>query len=148
MTTPCIAIADAVVVAINAATLTQEVAAARKYVPKFDLHSSDALQIAVVPKTDSRQMASRGRDVAEIAIDVGVMKKLQGLIANEIAEIDALLALCEEIKALLNRTRLDNVEHAICRQVQHDPIYSVTDIDEMRTFLTVMTFTFSESLGI
>ena len=148
MSSAIIAVADAVVVALNAADLSQEFTAARAYVPKFDLHATTAIEVAVVPKSDDREMESRGADAADILIDIGIKKKLQNAVDDEIAEIDEMMDLCEEIRPLLNRQRLADVENSICVRIQHEPIYSVEKVDESRMFLTVMTATFRKSITL
>ena len=132
-------IADAIVVALNAATLSQTFTAIRAYVPKFDLQTSAEVQVAVVPKADSREPGGQVVDSAELLVDIGVMKKLQNAVSAEVAEIDAMLVLCDEIRALVNRHRLNDVETAICTKIVQEPIYSVEEVDNARTFLTVLT---------
>ncbi len=142
---PSLSIADAVVVALNAASLSQSVVFARSYIPKFDLQSSKAVQGSVVPKSDLREMGDAAHDAADVIIDVGVMKKLQLSVAEEIAEIDELLAYCEELKPLLNRQRFGD---AVCVGVKQDPICSVQEIDTSRVFLTALTATFKTDVAI
>lgn len=142
MTAPIITLADAVVTALNDATLSQDFTAARQYVPKFDLHSSAAVQVAVVPKADAREMGAAAFDTATTTIDVGVMKKLTGAVSDESTEIDGMMDLCEEIKALLNRQRLGGSSESVCIVIVHEPIYSVEEVDEKRNFLTVISASF------
>lgn len=143
MTVAILTIADAVVTALNAAHLSQSFTAARVYVPKFDLATLTAIQVAVVPKADNREPGTQSTDSAELLVDIGVMKKLAAFTtaAAEVTEIDAMMLLCDEIRALVNRHRLADVEAAICTKIEQDPIYSVQEADNARTFLTVLTTT-------
>lgn len=141
MTVPVITIADAVVTALNAAEFSQPITFARVYVPKFDLANAAAVQGKVVPKSDAREMGSAAGDNAVIAMDIGVMKRLQEAVVDEKAEFDALLGLCEEIKAVLNRQRLAGAEDAICTGTAQEMPYSV-DEAEGRVFLSVITASF------
>lgn len=142
MTVPALTIADAVVTALNAAALgAPAVTFTRVYVPKFDVENAVAVQGRVVPKTDIREPSSAADDNATVAVDIGVMKRLQGTVAAEVTELDALLLLCEEIKAVLNRERLGGAEEAICTGTTQEMPYSVDDA-ENRVFLTVITATF------
>ena len=141
MTVPALTITDAIVTALNAAGLSQSVTFSRVYVPKFDLENAVAIQGRVVPKSDAREMGSAAADNATVAVDIGVMKRLQGTVAAEAAELDALLLLCEEIKAVLNRQRLAGAEEAICTGTAQEMPYSVGDV-EGRVFLTVITAMF------
>ena len=142
MTAPILTLADAVVTAIDDASLSLDVSVERVYVPKFDLHSDSSIQVAVVPMADEREAGSRGSDRAEQTIHVGVMKKLANAIADEADEIDGLMDLCEEIKALVNWERLGDSSEFICTRIAHSPIYSVSEVDENRTFLSVIALTF------
>ena len=147
MSVPALTIADAVVTALNAATLSQSVTFERVYVPKFDVASAATIQGKVVPKSDAREMGSLADDNATIAIDIGVMKRLQNAVANEKAEIDALLELCEEIKAVLNRERMAG-DTAVCVGVAQEIIYSVEDVDNGRVFLTAITANFLTTVAV
>lgn len=148
MSVKILQLADAITTALNAATLSQTFTAERKYVPKFDLHTSDAVQVAVVPKADSREPGGQSQDAAELTIDIGVMKKLQGTIADEVAEVDAMLELCDEIRATVNRKRLVDLDSAICVAIVQDPIYSIEEVDDKRTFLTVLTTTWATETDV
>lgn len=142
MSHPVITLADAVVAELNAGTYSQSFTAERAYVPRFDADSGDVLQVQVVPRTDAEAEQTAGIDVREIVIQVGIFKRLVDPVAGEVAEIDALMDLCEEIRGELNRVRLGETDEAVCVATTHDPIYSMEDIDERRVFLTVLAFTF------
>lgn len=142
MTAPAVTIANAVVAALNAADLSVDVTFSRAYVPKFETAGVTALQGKVVPKSDGRAALNRSQDGATIQIDIGVMKRLQNTIANEVTEIDGLLDVCEEIKSVVNRQRLTDATDAICTGTAQDPMYSIEDVDGKRVFLAAITATF------
>jgi len=146
MSSKIIAIADAVVTALNAAELSLDITAARAYVPKFDLHSSTGVEVRVVPKSDDREMETAGTDAGDMLIDIGINKKLQNAVADELAECDTLMDLCEEIRPVLNRQRLAG--EAVCIRIRHELIYSVDKVEDERTFLSVMTATFRVSVDV
>jgi len=147
MTVPALVIADAIVTALNAATLTTPVTFTRVYVPKFDLADAIAVQGKVVPKSDAREMGSASADNATVAVDIGVMKRLQEAVVDEKAEFDGILDLCEEIKAVLNRERLVGAEEAVCTGTAQEMPYSVDDADD-RVFLAVITATFLTTVTV
>jgi hypothetical protein len=141
MTTPAIAIADAVAAAIGEATLSQPVTAKRAYVPRFRTTVS-GIQILVVPKADGRTAGSVAVDDAMIGVDIGVFKKLTSNAADEdaeIAEIDGLLELCEELKAIWNRKEIAGATGGASVQ---DPLYGVEELDEGRLFVTAISAPF------
>lgn len=147
MSVPALTIADAVVAALNSAALSQSVTFERVYVPKFDMANAATVQGKVVPKSDRREMGSAADDDATILIDIGVMKRLQNAITGEVAEIDAMLELCEEIKGVINRQRMAS-DTAICVGTAQEVICSVEDIDNARVFLTAITATFATTVAV
>jgi hypothetical protein len=83
-----------------------------------------------------------------MVIDVGVMKRLQNSLATETTEIDAAMAFVEEIRGVLNRVRPSVSIDAICTEISQSPIYDVTEVDERRVFLTVLSATYYEAVAI
>ena len=69
-------IADAVVAALNEATLSYAVTAKRYYLPEFDLKDMDTLHVSVVPAELEEEIADRARDRAEYKIHVAEEKAL------------------------------------------------------------------------
>jgi hypothetical protein len=144
---PSITIADSIVTALNAAELSIDFTATREYVPRFEAENAAIVQVQVVPKQDSREIGSAANDNATIDIDIGVMKKLQDAVTDEKAEMDALLELCEEIKAVINRERLAGATDSICIGLAQAIPYDVEKFED-RIFLTVITATFATTVAI
>lgn len=143
MSAAIITLADAVVADLNTLGGTSwDFTATRTYLPKFDLTSSADLQVQVVPKTDARSAASRGYDGCELTVDVGIMQRVSGTAAEELAAIDELMELAEQIKEFLSRRRPTDFEAAVCTSVVNNPIYDVEQLDSERIFLTVVSTTF------
>jgi hypothetical protein len=100
--------ADGIVTAINAATLSQEIEAERRYIPGVDLDKLDdgEILVLVVPPSADFAPLTRRRHQIDIPIDIGVIKKLQPTTNPEDttgnSEIDALIQLCEEIEAVFD----------------------------------------------
>jgi len=88
-----VAIADAVTAELNGNSFSQSFTAQRLYLPVFDLQGMSTLKVTVVPKGITSQSLDRSRDSFDYQIDVAIQKK----VANEIATIDALMLLAEEI---------------------------------------------------
>lgn len=142
MTHPIITLADDVVTLLNAGSFSQAFTAVRVYVPRFNTESGSDVQVQVVPSSDLEGEGSGDYDARQQTIQVGVFKRLTGLAADELTEVDAMLDFCEEIRELLNRQRVGETNNAVCVTINHDPIYSLEDIDERRVFLTVMSFVY------
>jgi hypothetical protein len=148
MTVPCLKIADAIVSALNGAEFSQSVTFERVYVPKFDLANAAAVQGKVSPRSDVREMGSAANDNATVMIDIGVLKRLQNTVTNQQTELDTLLLLCEEIKAVLNRQRLAGADEAICVGTAQEMPYAVDYLDEMRVFLAIISATFLTTVAV
>ena len=150
MSVLALTIADAVVTALNAATLSQSITFTREYVPKFDTANASTVQGKVVPKSDVREMGSAADDNATILVDIGVMKRLDAYTtaAAEKTEIDALLLLCEEIKAIINRERMGTSSEFVNVGTAQEIIYSVEEVDNGRVFLTAITASFATTVAV
>ena len=136
-----ITLADAVVADLNN-NESWDFTAKRAYLPKFDLTNSANLQVQVVPKADARSAASRGYDGCELTVDVGIMQRVSGTVAEELAALDALMELAEQVKEFLSRRRPTDYVAAVCTAVKNEPIFGVKELDEQRIFLTVISSTF------
>jgi len=116
--------------------------AERKALPDFDLHQMGDLHVTVVPRSDEISALSRNSDAHEVAVDVGVQKKL---ITETNAEIDPLLSLVQEIADFLNRRAMSGAagsEPFAWRGTANDPICLPEHIREMRQFTSVLTVTY------
>jgi hypothetical protein len=133
-----IEIADAVVATLNAGTFSQAFTAERHYLPRFELPDLATLRVSVVPKGIASQALDRNRDQVDYRIDVAVQQKA----GVELATLDALMNLVEEIGDYLQATHLVSFPQARCIDMVHEPIYAPEHLEEFRAFTTVMTFTY------
>ena len=129
-----ITIADAVVAAINAGTYTQPVQAARLHQPSFTLDELKDLHVSVVPRSVQVSAASRDTSMYDVAVDVGVQKK----VASD-QEIDDLLGLVEQIGDHLRLMRLPNAPEAAWVSLAHEPIVAAEHLDQHRQFTSIIT---------
>ena len=132
-------VAEAVVAALNAATLSQPLTAERQYQPVFDLAEMKTLHVTVVPRGVEVAQAARGEARLECKVDVAVQKKLTAIGA---AELDPLLELVEEIAELFRAKRLAGCPEAVWVKTEHTPVYAPEHLAELRQFTSVMTLTF------
>lgn len=132
-------VAEAVVAALNAATFSQPIAAARSYLPRVELADLKTLKVTVVPSSVSIITASRGQTQRDVAIDVAVQKKLAH---EQNADLDPLLTLAEEIAEHFRGKRLDSFPDAAWVKTEFKPIYAPEHIEQLRTFTSVLTLTF------
>ena len=129
-------IATAVVEALNAGEFSQEFTAVRHYLPTFDLKDMKDLHVSVVPKGVEMSTAGRGLAQDDVQIDVAVQKKLS---AGDLAEIDALVALVQEIADFVRST--GRFGDAAWVRTENTPIYSPEHLENLRQFTSVLTLT-------
>jgi hypothetical protein len=132
-------VADAVVAALNAATFSQPVSAERSYLPQFELPEMEDLHVTVVPKTVEITGATRGTGTYDYKIDVAVQKRFQ---SGDIAELDPLLRLVEEIADHFRFKRLEGYPSAAWTKTEHPAIYAPEHMENFRQFTSVVTLTF------
>jgi hypothetical protein len=142
VTAAIITLAEAVVTDLNAQEFSVDIAAEFAYVPRFDRTGLAEWSVLVVPKTDTRAIIAAWRDSLELTIDIGIYRILSAAIADEKKNVDEALALAEEIKEYLSGLRPTDFSAAACVSIANDPIYSVSDLETGRVFLTVVSPTF------
>lgn len=129
-------VAQAVADALNGQEFSVPFTTERVAIPEFDLAAMQELHVTVVPRQVDSEVLDRGRDAHDVKVDVAVQKKVAS-IANE--EIDPLLALVQEVADFLNRRNLDN---AVWKKTENNPVYSPEHLREMRQFTSVLTITY------
>ncbi len=137
-------VADAIVAALNSATLSLPVSAQRLYVPNFDLQDTKELHVTVVPREVQITALDRRRDVHEVSVDVAVQKKFD---KGDAPEIDPLVVFVEEIADLFKHARLDSFPAAMWTKTQHVVLYSVEHWEQLRQFTSLLTLTFRVARG-
>ncbi len=131
-------IADAVVAELNAAAFSLGFTAERHYLPKFELSELTTLRVSVVPREIASTSLDRNRDSFDYLIDVAVQKKVDPSVEN----LDALMALVEEIADHFRSEPLVGLPQARCTEVKNAPVYALEHLDEFRQFTSVLTLTF------
>jgi len=136
-------IADAVVSELNAVTFShtfsQAFTAKRYYRPVFDLAEMSDLHVSVVPRGMMIERADRGRNYYDVQIDVAVQQKVQ---SGGNKELDALVALVQEIADFFRLRRLEEYADALWIRTENVPVYAPEHLDEFGQFTSVLTLTF------
>jgi hypothetical protein len=132
-------IAQAVATELSAHAFSMPFTAARYYRPVFDLADMAALHVSVVPKGLGIERLDRSRNQHDVQVDIAVQRKLQ---TAETAEIDALVALVEEIADFFRLRRLASCPEAVWIQTANVPIYAAEHLEELGQFTSVLTLTF------
>jgi hypothetical protein len=134
-----IAIADAVVESLNAATLSQVLTSERHYQPVFDLPEMTDLHVSVVPKGIEVLASSRNQNQHDYAIDIGIQQK----VADD-AQADVLMSLAEEIADHFRRGRVqvEAIGNIPVLKVSTEPVFAPEHLTEKRVFTSIITLTF------
>jgi hypothetical protein len=132
-------IADAVVTELNGHTFSQPFTAQRFYRPVFDLAEMSVLHVSVVPRGMTIERLDRSRNQHDMQIDIAVQKKCQ---TCDNAELDALMALVEEIADFFRLRRLTAYPNAVWVRTENVPVYAPEHLEEYRQFTSVLTLTF------
>ena len=136
-------IADSVVAALNhppdPTPFGMTFTAQRHYRPVFDLAALKVLHVTVVPRRIEISMWSRSKNVHDISVDVAVQKKVT---ASDVAEIDGLMGLVEQIADFFRLRRLSSYPDAIWVKTENIPVYEPEHLESKQVFTSVLTLTF------
>ena len=132
-------IAEAVKEELNGGTFSQPFTAERHYQPVFELKDMKTLHVTVVPKDIEMQLATRSSSQHDCRIDVAIQKKLE---SADLAEIDELMGLVEEIIGFLSRRKLASVPNALWIKTANEPIYATEHMEQFRQFTSILTLTY------
>lgn len=135
-------IADAVAAELNAApagTFNPAFTAVRRVLPEFDLTDLAELKVSVVPKSVGIAGSTRATSQYEIAVDIGVQKKLGKDLDSEVA---ALSTLMDQIADYLRRRPLAAAPFASWVSISNEPVYAPEHLAEQRVFTSVLTVSY------
>jgi hypothetical protein len=135
-------IADAVAAELNAAppgTFSQSFTAQRRVLPEFDLEGLADLRVTVVPRSVEITGSTRSASQYDIAVDIGVQRKLG---KDLDAEVAALSSLVDAIRDYLRRRPLASLPWATWVSIANEPVYSPEHLAEQRVFTSVLTVTY------
>lgn len=127
-------LADAIVARLNSVQFSRPFTAARHYRPLFDLNDLETLQVSVVPKGMTFALESRSSVSVDLALDVGVQKRID---PERQEEIDELVNLVEELGEVLKRD-VDSPA-AVWLSLANEPIYAPDHLADRRVFTSVLT---------
>lgn len=116
--------------------------AERTWLPLYELAEMDSIRVTVVPRRHEGVVASRLQIDNEIAIDIGVQKRLvkEG-VTND--EIDALVTYAESVRdkiAFVDFTI--GATHASFFSASSETLVALDHLEEMRQFTHVLTVTY------
>ena len=107
--------------------------------PEFELADLADLKVTVVPKSVKITGATRSASEYEIAIDIGIQKKLGKDLDTEVADIGTLV---DKIADYLARRPLAQAAYSVWTGITNDPIYAPQHLSDQRVFTSVLTVTY------
>jgi hypothetical protein len=131
-----ITLADAVAAEINTGSFSVPVTAQRLLLPEFELGDLTQLKVTVVPQSVETAALTRQMMIYEVAIDVGIQKKLSGEVDTE---LPGLLSLVEQINVFLRKR---SITGAVWTRSSINPIYARDHLAQSRVFTSVITITY------
>ena len=132
-------IAESVKDELNGSEFSQTFTAERHYQPVFELKDMKTLHVTVVPKDVELQLATRNTSQHDCRVDVAIQKKLE---TTDLAEIDELMGLVDEVIAFLSRRKLASVPNALWIRTVNEPIYAHEHLEQFRQFTSIVTLTY------
>ena len=135
-------IADAVVAELNAApagTFEPSFTAQRRVLPAFELAELKALKVTVVPKAVQITGSTRSSSQYDLAIDIGVQRKLT---SDSDSDVENLGTLVDQIAEHLRQRPLSTAPYASWMSIVNEPVYSPEHLLEQRVFTSVLTVTY------
>jgi len=135
-------IADAVAAEINAAdpgTFSQAVDAQRQVLPARELADLATLKVTIVPKAVEISGSTRSVSQYDVAIDIGIQKKLG---KDLDAEVPPLTTLVDEIAEYLRKRQLTAAPYAAWVRTMNEPVYVPEHLASQRVFTSLLTVTY------
>lgn len=140
-----IAVADAVVARLKSVAYIQPFTPVRRLRPILELTNADALAVLVTPKSQEAEPLTRNADAFDVAVDVGVMKRITHSDTDE-TDAEEMLALVEQIIDQLRHFDLvlgtEAGAQALFVSLVNRPIYAAEQFDQQRQFTSVVTVTY------
>jgi hypothetical protein len=135
-----IQMADAVTVILKSGSFCLPAIFERVIIPQFTAaeQAAGTLKVSVVPKEFDSEILTRGSDMDEHKIDIGIQKKVSDIEA----EVPKLLIFVKEIIKFLKHKNLPTKPAAQYISLANKPIYDVKHLSEEKVFTTVITITY------
>jgi len=128
-------IADAVAAELSTLPMTVH----RRVLPEFELAELKDLAVTVVPKSVQMTTVTRDATAYEVAIDIGIQRKIG---KDTDAEVAVLSGVVSSIVSFLNRRSLATL-NARFKTLANEPVYAPEMLSGKRLFLSVVTVTYT-----
>lgn len=122
-----------------AGTFPEGFEAVLRVLPEFALADLARLCVSVVPRSVRITAADRTESFREIAVDIGIQRKLGSNLNAEVADLGDL---ADRLGAYLERRPLAQAPQARWTGLTQDPLYAPVHLAEERVFTSVITVTY------
>jgi hypothetical protein len=143
MTARILAIADALVDALNTHPFSVGFVAERTYVPRHKVEDLATIAVSVVPKRRRTELLTPSATKRTHRIEIGIQRRVEA--DNVPAEMDPLVTLCEEIEAFVLGSSFAG---AYCLEAEpligDDELFDWTHLETKKLFTWAFAATFSE----
>jgi len=140
MTAVAVQLAEALRASLAGLELSQAFEVQRAYAPSFKPEELITARVTIIPAATEVGRASRTARSHDVAIDVGVQRRVD---EKDVAVVDAMLLLAEEIIAGVPEQLLD---HPLL-SLEHDPVVVPDHLLEHSVFTSVITATYSAQVA-
>ena len=132
-------IADALLTDLKGSVFSEPVTVVRRVLPEYELAELKTLTVTVVPKSVAIANVTRQSTSFEVAIDIGIQKKIG---KDTDSEVLGLSGIVSEIVMFLNRRSFPTLK-ARFKSIANEPVYAPDMLGEKRLFLSVVTVTYT-----
>tara|TARA_B100001094_G_scaffold330972_1_gene397724 strand:+ start:1965 stop:2456 length:492 start_codon:yes stop_codon:yes gene_type:complete len=114
------------------------------WLPYFEMEEMNVTNITVVPRQHTSVVKSRTHLEHEVAVDVGIQRRLKRGQKDEDTEIGWYVALADDIRSLLSHDDFDlsSGEHVSFLGINSETLLAPDHLNEMRQFTHVLTVTY------
>lgn len=139
MAADAINIADAMVVVLNGATLSQSFTAERRWLVVLELPTVAGLKVTVIPAMVAIKAFDLRRRAFDWSIAIAVQKRVS---SPDPADVDPLVLLVQEIIDLFQPGAYFADKKANVQSIEATPLYSPDKLDTQGLFESLITVTF------
>lgn len=125
---------------LNAQSFSMPFTAIYEPIPRTDLQSVRSLEVFVCCDLESRERINRAAWKKETSVQIGILKHINKL--NRVTEIDAMIALVNEVAGFIGDAPLPNCPWAQPVRFQERPLYHFEHIYQYSVFSSVLSLVY------
>ena len=135
MAAPIVTLAESLKDFLNTLTLSQAYTAKSRRRVRDDMSEVQGLNVWVVPIEETQESATRSSDYVTYVLQIVAIRGLNDTDVAEDTQIDAMLALTDEIKAAVMRENFTPFKYV---RMENVPIYDPIRVDKEHLFMSII----------